>query len=72
MSKAATEVWSLSANDIVDDIVSLLSVCAYSKPLGINSTLPLQELIDSDTLLSEEDLLKPDPTSLRSEYLCIL
>ena len=28
-----------------------------------------QDLIDSDDLLAEEDLLRPDPTSLRSEEL---
>ena len=27
---------------------------------------PSQDLMDSDTLLAEEDLLKPDPASLRS------
>ena len=32
-----------------------------------SSSLFLQELLDSDTLLEEEDLVKPDPSSLRSQ-----
>ena len=42
-SSTAT-VWSLSANDIMDDDV---------------------ELMDSDDLLDDADLLKPDPASLK-------
>lgn len=38
------KVWSLSANDLLDENV---------------------ELIDDDTLLDEEDLKKPDPSSLK-------
>ncbi|XP_025114811.1 anamorsin homolog [Pomacea canaliculata] len=39
------KVWSLSANDLLDENV---------------------ELIDDDTLLDEEDLKKPDPSSLKA------
>ena len=40
----AAQVWSLSANDLVDDDL---------------------ELINDDELLDEDDLKKPDPSSLR-------
>jgi len=40
----ARKVWTLSANDVLDDDV---------------------ELLDSDTLLDEDDFKKPDPTTLK-------
>lgn len=44
MTEETAKVWSLSANDILDDEV---------------------DIIDSDLLLDEDDLKKPDPASLR-------
>lgn len=35
--------------------------------MSIVIDLLFKELVDSDTLLAEEDLLKPDPASLRSK-----
>ncbi len=43
---AAAQVWTLSAQDMMDDDV---------------------DLMDSDELLDEEDLKKPDPESLRGQ-----
>ncbi len=60
------QVWSLAADDIMDDdIVRVeLALCTY----GIKYHI-FQELLDSNTLLAEEDLLKPDPSSLRSVFI---
>ena len=45
-SANTAQVWSLSANDLVDDDL---------------------DLINDDDLLDEEDLKKPDPSSLRGK-----
>ena len=66
-------MWSLDAVD--DDIVSpsslLLYISLLSSPLPSPSpSCPCnQDLIDSAALLEEEDLLKPDPETLRSQWV---
>lgn len=76
VSEETAKIWSLSASDVVDEeIVSKLLHMQSHQYHSLSWSLflhyfpppPSQELMDSDTLLAEEDLLKPDPTTLRSK-----
>ena len=69
VSSETAKVWSLDPAD--DNLVSavlrhdnlLLHLYLSLLPSSDNDH---QDLLDSDTLLEEEDMIKPDPASLRS------
>ena len=74
VSSETANVWSL---DPADD--NLVSAVLRHNNLLLHLYLSLfpssdddhQDMLDSDTLLEEEDLVKPDPDSLRSIYVLL-
>ena len=61
MDSNVAKVWTLSAADLNDDDVVRLLIHKFM----ISNSFPQKELLDSDELLDEDDLKRPDPESLR-------
>ena len=62
----SARIWTLAANDMFDDDLVSFNEWVW---LVINCYYFIQDLLDSDTLLDEEDLLRPDPASLKSQSI---
>ena len=71
VSQETANIWSLSADDVLDD--DIVNICTTNnwRPDSGGHLYSFQELVDSDTLLAEEDLLKPDPSTLRSTTISL-